>query len=85
MVDAKSLVRKQPKRRILGGARSVLTTLRGGSVPQQGLGRREGIYAEINHREWASRAASELGEDPHSYEPGATEQTSGKRQDWAGL
>ena len=60
-------------------------TLGGGSVPEQGLGRREGIYVEINPREWASRAASELGEDPHSCEPGATEQTSGKRLDWAGL
>jgi len=60
-------------------------TLGGGSVPEQGLGRREGIYAEINPREWVSRAASELGEDPHSCEPEATEQTSGKRQDWAGL
>ena len=30
----------------MGGARSVLTTLRGGSVPQQGLGRREAVAIE---------------------------------------
>lgn len=60
-------------------------TLEGGSVPGQGLRRREDIYAEINLSEQASRDASGLREDPHSCEPGATEQALEKRQDWAGL
>lgn len=60
-------------------------TLEGGSVPGQGLRRREDIYAEINLSERASRDASGLREDPHSRESGATEQALEKRQDWAGL
>lgn len=40
---------------------------------------------EISLSERASRDASGLREDPHSCEPGATEQALEKRQDWAEL
>ena len=58
-------------------------TLEGRQCPGAGPGEVGGHLCEINPSGWASRAASGLGEDTHSYEPGASEQTSWKRWNWA--